>query len=47
MEVKIKRHLNEVLENELGPIRRHCAEFAEDIPAAYEMLKKVVKKLMR
>ena len=45
--LKIKRHLNEVLENELGPIRRHCAEFAEDIPAVYEMLKRVVKKLMR
>ena len=30
-DVKIKRYLNEVLENELGPIRRHCAEFAEDI----------------
>ena len=39
-DVKIKRYLNEVLENELGPIRERRAEFAKDIPAVYEMLKK-------
>lgn len=38
-DVKIKRYLNEVLEAELGPIRRRREEFASDIPAVYQMLK--------
>ncbi|MFD1465930.1 tryptophan--tRNA ligase [Lapidilactobacillus mulanensis] len=38
-DVKIKRYLNEVLENEFGPIRARREEFAKDIPAVYEMLK--------
>ena len=39
-DVKIKRYLNEVLENVLGPIRQRREEFAKDIPAVYDMLKK-------
>ena len=38
--MKIKRYLNEVLENVLGPIRQRREEFAKDIPAVYDMLKK-------
>ena len=32
-------YLNEVLEAELGPIRKRRAEFEKDIPAVYQMLK--------
>ena len=39
-DVKIKRYLNEVLENVLGPIRQRREEFAKDIPVVYDMLKK-------
>ncbi len=39
-DVKIKRFLNEILQEELGPIRQRREEFAKDIPALYEMLKK-------
>lgn len=38
-DVKIKRYLFEVLNNELKPIRERRAEFAKDIPAVYDMLK--------
>ncbi len=38
-DVKIKRYLFEVLNNELKPIREHREEFAKDIPAVYDMLK--------
>ena len=38
-DVKIKRYLNEVLENELGPIRKRREEFAQDLPSVYKMLK--------
>lgn len=37
-DVKIKRFLNEVLEEELSPIRERRAKFAEDTDAVYEML---------
>ncbi|MYY52867.1 tryptophan--tRNA ligase [Ligilactobacillus salivarius] len=43
-DVKIKRYLNEVLENELGPIRVRREEFAKDIPAVYAMLKEGSEK---
>ncbi|WP_311408261.1 tryptophan--tRNA ligase [Liquorilactobacillus uvarum] len=43
-DVKIKRYLNEVLENEFAPIRKRRAEFAQDIPAVYDILKKGSKK---
>ncbi|GKQ42336.1 tryptophan--tRNA ligase [Companilactobacillus sp. RD055328] len=38
-DVKVKRYLNEVLQAELGPIRKRREEFAKDIPAVYDMLK--------
>lgn len=43
-DVKIKRYLNEVLEEKLGPIRRRRAEFAKDIPSVYAMLKEGSQK---
>ncbi|GBG95859.1 tryptophanyl-tRNA synthetase [Ligilactobacillus salitolerans] len=39
-DVKLKRYLNEVLEGVLGPIREKRAEYAKDIPAVYDILKK-------
>lgn len=38
-DVKIKRYLFEILNNELKPIRERREEFAKDIPAVYDMLK--------
>jgi tryptophanyl-tRNA synthetase len=38
-DVKIKRYLFEVLNNELKPIRERREELAKDIPAVYDMLK--------
>lgn len=38
-DVKIKRYLFEVLNNELKPIRERREEFAKDIPAVYDILK--------
>ncbi|MGY5210834.1 tryptophan--tRNA ligase [Limosilactobacillus mucosae] len=38
-DVKIKRYLFEVLNNELKPIRERREEFVKDIPAVYDMLK--------
>lgn len=38
-DVKIKRYLFEVLNNELKPIRERREEFAKDIPDVYDMLK--------
>lgn len=37
-DVKIKRFLNQVLEEELAPIRQRRANFAQDTDAVYEML---------
>ena len=39
-DVKTKRYLLEVLERELAPIRARRAEFAKDMPAVYDILKK-------
>lgn len=39
-DVKIKRFLISVLQEELSPIRARRAEFEKDIPAVYEILKK-------
>lgn len=39
-DVKIKRFLNSVLQEELSPIRIRRKEFEKDIPAVYEILKK-------
>jgi tryptophanyl-tRNA synthetase len=38
-DVKIKRYLNEVLQNELRPIRERREEYAADIPSVYQILK--------
>ena len=38
--MKVKKFLNNVLQEELAPIRARRAEFEKDIPAVYEMLKK-------
>ncbi|KRM96166.1 tryptophanyl-tRNA synthetase II [Liquorilactobacillus aquaticus DSM 21051] len=43
-DVKIKRYLNEILEAEFAPIRKKRAEFAQDIPAVYDILKKGSEK---
>ncbi|CAK8054358.1 tryptophan--tRNA ligase [Eupransor demetentiae] len=37
-DMKIKRHLMEVMETEMGPIRARREEFAKDIPAVMKML---------
>lgn len=43
-DVKVKRFLNEVIQEELEPIRTRRKEFEKDIPAIYEMLKKGSEK---
>ena len=43
-DVKIKRYLNKVLEEELGPIRERREKFAQDPDAVYEMLLEGSKK---
>ena len=39
-DVKIKKFLNNVLQEELAPIRARRAEFEKDIPMVYDILKK-------
>ncbi len=39
-DVKIKKFLNNIMQEELAPIRARRAEFEKDIPAVYEILKK-------
>lgn len=39
-DMKVKRFLNSVLQEELSPIRARRAEYEKDIPAVYEILKK-------
>ncbi len=39
-DVKIKKFLNAIMEEELAPIRNRRKEFEQDIPAVYAMLKK-------
>ena len=39
-DVKVKKFLNNVLQEELSPIRARRAEYEKDIPAVYEMLRK-------
>ena len=43
-DVKVKRFLNAVMERELEPIRNRRKEYAKDIPAVYEMLRKGSEK---
>lgn len=39
-DVKVKRFLNAIMQEELEPIRNRRKEFEKDIPAIYEMLRK-------
>ena len=39
-DMKVKKFLAAIMQEELGPIRERRKEFAKDIPAIYEMLKK-------
>ena len=39
-DVKIKKFLNNILQDILNPIRERRIEFAKDIPSVYEILKK-------
>ena len=39
-DMKVKKFLNRILQEELEPIRQRRAEFEKDIPAVYEMLRK-------
>ena len=39
-DVKVKRFLNSIIQEELEPIRNRRKEFEKDIPAIYEMLRK-------
>ena len=39
-DMKVKKFLNKILQEELEPIRQRRAEFEKDIPAVYEMLRK-------
>ena len=43
-DVKVKRFLNEVIQEELEPIRKLRKEYEKDIPAIYEILKKGSEK---
>lgn len=43
-DVKVKRFLNAVLQEELEPIRNRRKEWEKDIPAVYEILKKGTKR---
>ena len=39
-DVKVKKFLNNVLQEELSPIRARRKEWEKDIPAVYEILRK-------
>lgn len=39
-DMKVKKFLNKILQEELEPIRQRRAEFEKDIPTVYEMLRK-------
>ena len=39
-DMKVKKFLGAIMEEQLGPIRERRKEFEKDIPAIYEMLKK-------
>lgn len=43
-DVKIKRYLNEVLQNTLKPIRERREQYAQDIPGVYDILKRGSEK---
>jgi tryptophanyl-tRNA synthetase len=38
--MKLKRFLNNILQEELEPIRQRRKEFEKDIPAVYDMLRR-------
>ena len=39
-DMKVKKFLNNILQEELEPIRQRRAEFEKDIPGVYDMLRK-------
>lgn len=43
-DMKVKKFLNKILQEELEPIRQRRAEFEKDIPAVYEMLRKACEE---
>ncbi len=43
-DVKVKKFLNKVLQDELGPIRQRRKQFEQDIPAVYRILEEGSKK---
>ncbi len=43
-DVKVKRFLNEIIQEELEPLRRRRAEFEKDVPEVYRILKKGSEK---
>lgn len=43
-DVKVKKFLNAVLQEELEPIRKKRREFEKDIPYVYEILRKGTEK---
>ena len=43
-DMKVKKFLTEIMQEELEPIRKRRAEFEKDIPAVYEILKKGSEK---
>lgn len=46
-DVKVKKFLNKVLQEELAPIRQRRKEFEQDIPAVYEILRKGSEKAQK
>lgn len=43
-DVKVKKFLNQVLQAELGPIRKRRKEYEKDIPAVYEILRQGTRR---
>ena len=45
--MKIKKFLNNIMQEELSPIRARRAEYEKDIPAVYEILRKAARQQER
>ena len=43
-DMKVKRFLGHILDEELSPIRQRRKEFEKDIPAVYDMLRQAARK---
>lgn len=46
-DVKIKKFLNNIMQEELSPIRARRTEYEKDIPAVYEILKRAARQRER